>query len=379
MKEWKRSGSKKKMCTGRPGSDTITQQVLTYKDKMHKIFINLPDILFIDAEKKIVRVEPSVTIGQLATALVKEGWTLPIVPELDDLIIGGLIMGGGIEAQSAKCGLFHKICKQYEMVMADGSSVSEIMVWPFESIKSFNLLQIWVNPDSEPDLYKAIPFSFGTLGFLTAVDLEIIPLKPYMRLTYKATHGLDNLRKELKDATSDPEADTVEGFAYTLNTGVVMRGKYVDEIPPGGKKNSIGRYYKQWFYLHVEQFLNPSHGPNVEYIPTRHFYHRHTRSIFWLIKFIIPFGNHWLFRYTLGWILPPKWSLLKTVRHNKYFDTKEEFNSYTTQDFLIDVDKTKEALTFFHNVMEIYPIWLCPSKEDNRVMLDIGLYGQVVP
>lgn len=30
----------------------------------------------------------------------------------------------------------------------------------------------------------------------------------------------------------------------------------------------------------------------VEYVPLRHYYHRHTRSLFWEIQDIIPFGNH---------------------------------------------------------------------------------------
>ena len=31
---------------------------------------------------------------------------MPVVPELDDLTIGGLVMGGGIESTSHKYGLF---------------------------------------------------------------------------------------------------------------------------------------------------------------------------------------------------------------------------------------------------------------------------------
>ena len=34
--------------------------------------------------------------------LIKQGWMLPVVPELDDLTIGGLVMGGGIETTSHK-------------------------------------------------------------------------------------------------------------------------------------------------------------------------------------------------------------------------------------------------------------------------------------
>ena len=46
--------------------------------------------------------EPMVTIGELNDYLIKKGWMLPVVPELDDLTIGGLVMGGGIETTSHK-------------------------------------------------------------------------------------------------------------------------------------------------------------------------------------------------------------------------------------------------------------------------------------
>ena len=49
-----------------------------------------------------MRVEPQVTIGLLNDYLIRLGWVLPIVPELDDLTIGGLIMGGGLETTSHK-------------------------------------------------------------------------------------------------------------------------------------------------------------------------------------------------------------------------------------------------------------------------------------
>jgi hypothetical protein len=39
---------------------------------------------------------------------------VPVVPELDDLTIGGLVMGGGIESTSAKFGLFQYTCKRYD-------------------------------------------------------------------------------------------------------------------------------------------------------------------------------------------------------------------------------------------------------------------------
>ena len=67
-----------------------------------QIEINLPNIISIDEAKRCVRVEPMVSIGELNDYLIKRGWMLPVVPELDDLTIGGLVMGGGIETTSHK-------------------------------------------------------------------------------------------------------------------------------------------------------------------------------------------------------------------------------------------------------------------------------------
>lgn len=90
---WNQLPDEKKvpMCTARPGYKSITLQTLTYKDRLYKIAIDLPDILHVDEENRTVTVEPMVTIGQLNDYLVERGWTLPVVPEIDDLTIGGLV------------------------------------------------------------------------------------------------------------------------------------------------------------------------------------------------------------------------------------------------------------------------------------------------
>lgn len=145
------------------------------------------DILAIDEDKKTVRCEPLVTVQRLVEALTPKGWIIPIVPEIGDLTVGGLVMGGGIESTSHKFGLWQNICVRYEIVLADGSLVT-------------------CSRDENSDLYYAIPWSYGTLGFLTAVDLMIIPYKPYIKLVYEPTYSLDETmavfaRETKKDKT----------------------------------------------------------------------------------------------------------------------------------------------------------------------------------
>lgn len=45
----------------------------------------------------------------------------------------------------------------------------------------------------------------------------------------------------------------------------------------------------------------------------RHYHHRFTRSIFWELRDLIPFGNHPVYRYLLGWLGAPKVRMLSAT------------------------------------------------------------------
>jgi delta24-sterol reductase len=45
------------------------------------------------------------------------------------------------------------------------------------------------SPTENPELFSAIPFSYGTLGFLMSVDIDIIPYKPYMKQVFVSSVG----------------------------------------------------------------------------------------------------------------------------------------------------------------------------------------------
>lgn len=144
------------MCTARPGWQTMSFRKPIYKSKMYQIECNLIDILGIDRKKQTVRCEPLVSMGQLSATLASQGWTIAIVPELDDLTVGGLIMGTGVESSSHIYGLFQHICVSFELILADGSLVK-------------------CSRNENTDLFYGIPWSHGTLGFLVAAEIKIIP------------------------------------------------------------------------------------------------------------------------------------------------------------------------------------------------------------
>ena len=180
----------RKMCTARPSWMSISQQRLGYKDRMCRVRLDaLKAIISVDREQMSVSVEPNITIGFLNRALVRQGLTLPVVPELDNLTIGGLVNGGGIESTSHKYGLFHHIATEYEVVLASGEVIRA-------SLKE------------NEEYFHAIPMSYGTLGFVTLVKLRVVEHKPYIRLTYTPCHSLDQTiatfsAQTMKDTDND--------------------------------------------------------------------------------------------------------------------------------------------------------------------------------
>ena len=108
-------------------------------------------------------------------------------------------------------GLFNAVCTAYEIVMPDGSI-------------------IWCNKDNHQKLYLSIPFSYGTLGFLTAIDIKIVPYRPYVKHTYMPVSSVEEAVQVLNREINNPDADTVEGIMFSKDEGVIMRGTFEEEL-----------------------------------------------------------------------------------------------------------------------------------------------------
>lgn len=363
--DWNNNGRVTKMCTARPGWQTMSFRRPLYKKHMTNIEVNLVDILEVDVQRRIVRVEPMVSMGQLTATLNPLGWTIPILPEIDDLTVGGLVMGTGIESSSHIYGLFQHICISYELVLCDGRIVK-------------------CSAENESDLYWSVPWSYGTLGILTSVEIKMIPAKQYIQLVYEPVFGIDNIVQKFSEASNNKQNEFVEVLIYSENEAVLMTGVQTDSLE-SDKLNSIGRWYKPWFFKYVQEKLK-SNTITTEYIPLRAYYHRHTRSLFWELQDIIPFGNNLVFRILFGWLVPPKVSLLKLTQTKS---TKKLYeNNHIIQDMLVPVSQLKKSLQIFQDLVNVYPIWICPfilpynpgmvhpkNQNQSELFVDIGLYG----
>lgn len=179
--------------------------------------------------------------------------------------------------------------------------------------------------------------------------------------------------------------DFVEGLMYSIDEGVIMTGTMCeDKNIEHDKINDIGRWYKPWFFVHVQNIFKKNKKV-VEYLPLRDYYHRHSRSLFWELQDIVPFGNNIIFRYLLGWMMPVKVSLLKLTQTETVKKLYE--NNHMIQDLLVPTSTMKNCLQKFNEWVKIYPVWLCPFilpndkgmlhpfNKERDLYVDIGVYG----
>ncbi|KAI5073424.1 hypothetical protein GOP47_0011437 [Adiantum capillus-veneris] len=356
------------LCTSRKPWETMGTRNMDYK-RARRFEVDLSafnNVLDIDPDRMIARVEPLVTMGQITRVTIPLNLSLAVVPELDDLTVGGLINGFGIEGSSHIYGLFSDTVVSYELVLADGKLVR-------------------ATADNEyADLFYAIPWSQGTLGLLVAAEIKLIHVKEYMRVRYAPVRGTlrelaeaymssftmgsgmngdvkvqsDEINRE-EELLAVPEF--VETLIYSPTEAVCMTGRYASAEEVKRKGNCVNRqglWFKRWFYQHAQTALK--RGEFVEYIPTRDYYHRHTKSFFWEGKLILPFADQLWFRWLLGWLMPPKIPFLKITEAPAIRNYYHE--NHVLQDLLVPLYKVPAALEFLHKEVEIYPIWLCPHK-----------------
>ncbi|KAI5063493.1 hypothetical protein GOP47_0022040 [Adiantum capillus-veneris] len=362
------------VCTARKPYVTVGIRNMDYK-RARRCEVDLSafnNVLDIDTTRMIAHVEPLVSMAQITRLTVPMNLSLAVVPELDDLTVGVLINGYGIEGSSNIYGLFSDTVVSYEIVLADGRLVK-------------------ATADNEyADLFYAIPWSQGTLGLLVAAEIKLIQVKQYVKLRYLPVRGtlnelaeayissftgstpVDNYKLHAKSGINELgccnnhqnmelQPEFVETIIYSPTEAVCMTGWYASSEEAKQNGNHINRqgwWFKPWFYQHAETALQ--RGEFVEYIPTRDYYHRHTKSYFWEGKLILPFADQAWFRWLLGWLMPPKIPFLKITEAPAICNYYHE--NHVLQDLLVPLYKLPAALEFSHQELELYPIWLCPHK-----------------
>lgn len=348
VQAWNAGGRRGRMRTARPNWLSMSTRLGSNKGNATLVrTLHLNRILKVDADALTVTAEPGVTFGQLARALLPQGLMLKVHVEMDSITIGGATLGMGFETTSHRHGFIFETVTEWEMVTAAGDVLT-------------------VTADSDPDLFRALPWSHGTLGFLTAVTVGLARTKPYVRLRYVPATSAEELAASFQAAAcSEDPPDFVEATFFARDRAVLQLGTFHDAPASAAERrmvNHFNRWYKPFVHRWVESFLEK--GAGEELIPLWHYMHRAERSIFWELEDMIPFSNNPLYRLFWGWLGPPEVSLLKLMQGPVI--RRASIYAHAVQESIMPADRVAEGVARFDEWFGVYPLLLMPMRVWDR-------------
>lgn len=326
-------------------------------------------VLDVDRENLIAQVEGMTTFETLVNETLKYGCLPAVVPELKTITIGGAIAGCGIESSSFKYGLVHETVLEMEILLGNGSIVR-------------------CNRDNEhKDLFYAFPNTFGTLGYALKVDIKLIPVKPFVKLTHHRFDNPDTYFEAMglvcRRNRESGDAAYIDGVIFGRNEMYIITAQFVDEAPFTSDYTFMKMYYKS-----IQE-------RKVDYLTIKDYIWRWDPDWFWCSK-VFGMQNR-LARFLLG-----KWMLGSEVygkimhffnRHPLIWRTLSFFRSKkesVIQDIAIPLENALAFFDFFREIIGITPIWICPTQaysksehfdfcpmETTKLYLDFGFWDSV--
>jgi Delta24-sterol reductase len=378
-------------------SNTVREN--SYRSKGPSLGINkLNRVLKVDAENKIAVVEPRVSMEQLADATLPYGLVPAVLPEFKSITVGGAINGAAIESTSHKYGQFNDICRKYEVLLGDGTVVS-------------------ITAENSPDLFYGISGSYGSLGVILSVEIELVEAPEWVLLNYHDFTTIEQAVQFMKDEhQSDSPPEYIEAIVYNKECTVVITGNSCEDgkLLANTSKVSFGKPWDKWYYQVVKERFGGA--IRQEAVKIKDYLFRQDRAGFWmggyalhplvLFRYTMEYFGHvprwlegrditqcyqvkmpsWWFRWLFGWTMNSEH--LYNIMHK---GTEQWFaKNFSIQDYYLPDDTTVKFTEHVINQYEILPIWLCPMKatktqqifsphysksQTSSLMFDVGVYG----
>ena len=315
---------------------TNSTRILSFKRDEMIDTSHFNDIIHIDTAKKTVRVEANVPMDKLVKATLKHGLVPPVIPEFPGITVGGAIQGGAGESSSFKWGFLSQTTNWVEYVLGNGDVRR-------------------VSDTDHPDLFYGAAGSCGTMGVITAAEIQLLPAKKYVAASYVLVAGFADCVEKMQAACRSGEYDFVDAIMFEKHGGLLVCGKLSDEQI--GAVQRFSRARDPWFYLHAEQLYKQ--GTTVtESVPLVDYLFRYNRGAFWVGRFAFEIF-HVPFNRFRRFILNP---ILNTRKLYQALQVSGASQQYIVQDLTMPVEHAVDVLRYIDKKLGIYPLWVCPVK-----------------
>lgn len=339
---------------------TNSTRVLTFKRSEMVDVSRLNRVLKVDPVKKVALVEPNVPMDKLVNATLKYDLVPPVVTEFPGITVGGAIQGAAAETSSFRWGCFSQTVNFIEMILGNGELVM-------------------ASPQEWTDLFYGTAGSYGSLGLVTAAEIQLIPAKRYVQVTHHHVTSRRQGVELMSRFASEGNCDFIEWVMFRPDHGAVVIGKLVDR--PVGKIRRFRWPWNQWYYRYVKSVADSGEAIQ-DSLPLKDYLFRFNRGAFWAADLAFEQSGRRLNKLTQ--VLLDPW--LRTRKLYQALQISAAGQEYICQDIVLPAETTLEFLEFIDREFELYPIGGCPMKAEPRsplqcngilaeLLFNIGVYG----
>ncbi|WP_216205092.1 FAD-binding oxidoreductase [Amycolatopsis aidingensis] len=301
-------------------------------------------VLEVDPVGRTAEVEGMVTYEQLVDATLPHGLMPLVVPQLKSITLGGAVTGLGIESTSFRCGMPHESVLEMEILTGDG----EIVL---------------ARPDNEHQaLFHGFPNSYGTLGYVLRLRIELEPVLPYVRLRHLRYTEAEAYFAALAAACDTrvhggEPVDFVDGTVFGPGELYLTLGTFTEHAPHTSDYTHLDIYYRSIprravDHLTVRDYLWRwdtdwfwcSAALGVQHRPVRRLLGRRLlrSDVYWKVAAFE--RRHGITRALRGLLGRPR-------------------REPVIQDIEVPVRRAAEFLDFFQREIGISPVWVCPIRQ----------------
>lgn len=171
------------------------------------------EVIALDGSGQSLDVEGLATFETIVTHCLPRGFLLPVTPELKHITIGGATVGIGIESTGFRHGFVHDALLEAEVLLPGGDIVT-------------------CTADNEhSDLFRGLPNSYGTLGYILRARLALIPARPFVHLRIECFDSSRAYLAAMELAAAQDDVGFVEGLFFEDRRFYLMTGRFADEVP----------------------------------------------------------------------------------------------------------------------------------------------------
>lgn len=317
-------------------------------------FSDMDRVLSIDKNNMTITVQGGTKVETAMNLLEPLGLTIACPIDLRHLLFAGLVSSVGGGCASFRNGWVHSTMLEADVVTSDGQVIT-------------------CSRTQNQELFRALPNSLGTLGYLVRMVFRMEHASPYVHVKFVRFQTSHEFFAHMKVACEYKHYDYIEGSILPMD-------EYFPYVMVCGKKvqNKKGNNYT---FDDKDIFWQKLYDPSLtDIIMTfQDFMWRHDRDMYYTTQ-EIPVLKSNLVRSLL-----PKQVMTSTFYRSIAKTFHMEHDAPDTNDIFIPIKHASKFDAWFRQQYRLFPIYICPVqceqeftlwKPTKGLMIDFGIgYG----